>query len=187
MFLNSDAFTWVILPLLICLARICDVTIGTIRIIFVSRGKKRWASFCGFFEVIIWLLAIGQIMQHLNNFVCYIAYGGGFAIGNFVGITIEERLAMGILGVRVITKEEAGQLIERFKREGFGVTVVAAQGATGPVNIIYTVIKRSALGQVAEMIKEFNPKAFYAIEDIRTANEGVFPMRLNRQFGLLRR
>lgn len=178
--LNSEIFTWVILPALIFLARICDVTIGTIRIIFVSRGNKVAASFLGFFEVLIWLIAIGQIMKNLNNVLCYFAYAGGFAMGNFIGITLEEKLAMGVLVVRIITRKDATQLFEELKEEGFGITMLDAQGATGPVNIIYTVIKRSALPTVVEMIKTFNPKAFYSIEDVRTVNSGVFPSGMMR-------
>lgn len=173
--LDSPFFNWVLLPLLIFFSRICDVTIGTIRIIFVSRGNKFFASTLGFFEVLIWLIAIGQIMKNLDNFLCYIAYAGGFALGNFIGIMLEEKLAMGILVVRVITRKDASMLFEAFKNEGFGVTAIDARGATGPVAIIYTVIKRSALPKVAELIKKFNPKAFYSIEDVRTVNSGVFP------------
>jgi len=173
--LNSEIFTWVILPALIFMARICDVTIGTIRIIFVSRGNKTAASFLGFFEVLIWLIAIGQIMKNLNNVFCYFAYAGGFAMGNFIGITLEEKLAMGVLVVRIITRKDATQLFEELKEEGFGITMLDARGATGPVHIIYTVIKRSALPRVVEMIKTFNPKAFYSIEDVKTVNSGVFP------------
>jgi uncharacterized protein YebE (UPF0316 family) len=98
---GSPVFAWVILPLLIFAARICDVTLGTLRIIFVSRGKKLLAPLLGFFEVSIWLLAISQIMQNLNNPVCFLAYAGGFAMGNFVGILIEDKLAMGILVIRI--------------------------------------------------------------------------------------
>jgi uncharacterized protein YebE (UPF0316 family) len=172
---NSHLFTWVLLPFLIFLSRICDVTIGTIRIIFVSRGNRFFASTLGFFEILIWLVAIGQIMKNLDNFMCYIAYAGGFAMGNFIGISLEEKLAMGILVVRVITRKDGTALFEAFKNEGFGVTGIDARGATGPVAIIYTVIKRSALPKVAELVKKFNPKAFYSIEDVRTVNEGVFP------------
>ena len=88
-------FTWVGLPILIFLARILDQSIGTLRLIFLSKGMKHIAPFLGFFEVIIWLLAVGQIMQHLDNWLCYVAYGAGFAMGNFIGISIEERLSLG--------------------------------------------------------------------------------------------
>ena len=83
--IGTHLFAWVILPLLIFLARVADVSMGTLRIIFVSKGLKYLAPIIGFFEVIIWLLAIRIIMQNLSNFMCYIAYGAGFAMGNYAG------------------------------------------------------------------------------------------------------
>lgn len=175
--LNSDLFTWVILPFLIFLARICDVTIGTIRIIFVSKEQKLWASLFGFFEVLIWLVVIGQVMQNLDNVFCYIAYAGGFACGNYIGITIEGKLAMGVLIVRIFTTKGDMKLVDSLRAAGFGVTNIPAQGGTGPVNVVYTIIKRSYLPEVISIIKQFNPKAFYSVEEVRSVNAGVFPIK----------
>lgn len=170
-------FSLIVLPAMIFLARICDVTIGTIRIIFVSRGQKKLASFCGFFEVLIWLVAIGQIMQHLDNVWCYLAYAGGFAMGNFIGITIEGKMAMGILVVRVFTQADGSRLITRLKEAGYGVTCLDGHGTTGPVQVIYTVIQRSSLEVVDRIIRDYNPKTFYSIEDVRFVSAGVFPVQ----------
>lgn len=175
--LNSDLFTWVILPFLIFLARICDVTIGTIRIIFVSKEQKLWASLFGFFEVLIWLVVIGQVMQNLDNVFCYIAYAGGFACGNYIGITIEGKLAMGVLIVRIFTTKGDMKLVDSLRAAGFGVTNIPAQGGAGPVNVVYTIIKRSCLPEVISIIKQFNPKAFYSVEEVRSVNAGVFPIK----------
>jgi len=177
-FLNSPWFVWVILPLLIFLARITDVTIGTVRIIFLSRGKRFLAPVLGFFEVLIWLMAIGQIFKHMDNTACYLAYAFGFATGNFVGITIENKLAVGMEVIRVVTRKNAAKLIEKLKSEGFGMTLIDGEGATGPVKIIFTLIRRKERGEVIKRIQEFNPKAFYSIEDVRFANEGVFSTRM---------
>lgn len=187
---GSDTFTYIVLPALIFLARVCDVTIGTIRIIFVSRGHKFLAPLIGFFEILIWLVAIGKIFENLNNITCYIAYAGGFAAGNFVGIYIEERLAMGTLIIRVITRKGASELITGLRSAGYGATSIAAQGGSGTVSVIYSVIKRSDLDDVVATIKKFNPKAFYSIEDVRFVSEGVFPLNRSGQrrnvFGLAR-
>ncbi|MDO8841109.1 MAG: DUF2179 domain-containing protein [Methanocalculus sp.] len=172
----SDLFTWVIVPLFIVLARIVDVSIGTLRIIFVSRGYRFLAPVLGFFEVIIWLLAIGEIMKNLNNPVCYIAYGLGFALGNYLGILLEDRLSIGQVIVRVITKRDAGQLVESFKQKNYGVTSINAEGSTGEVKLIFLIINRSNLTDVVDQIKHFNPTAFYSIEDVRSVQEGVFPL-----------
>ena len=174
-FFNSGIYIWLILPLTIFLARICDVTIGTIRIIFVSKGQKKVAACLGFFEVLIWIVAIGQIMKNLNNPACYIGYAGGFAMGNFIGITIEGKLAMGMQVIRIFTNYKSAELADSLRRAGFGVTVLDGHGITGPVSLIYTVIKRSSLPEAERIIKELNPKAFYSIEELRSVNAGVFP------------
>jgi len=177
-FFNSQAFTFVLLPVLIFIARICDVTLGTIRIIFVSRGQKILAPLVGFVEILIWLVAIGKIMQNMGNVYCYLAYAAGFAAGNFIGIYIEEKLAMGVLLIRIITKQQATELIAGLNSEGYGATSIAAQGSTGRVSIVYSVINRGDLEHVVEIIKQFNPKAFYSIEDVRFVSQGVFPLRV---------
>ncbi|KCZ70480.1 hypothetical protein ANME2D_03395 [Candidatus Methanoperedens nitroreducens] len=174
-FLNSEIFAWVILPILIFTARILDVTLGTIRIIFISRGEKYLAPLFGFFEIIIWLFALGQIMQNLTNIAYYVAYAGGFAMGNFAGIYIENKMAMGTLVVRIITKKDTSELINSLKSIGYGVTSVDAEGATGQVKIVFTIIKRKEVNNVVGIIKRFNPKAFFSIEEVRSASEGIFP------------
>lgn len=174
-FLNSGLFTYLVLPLLIFLARIFDVTLGTIRIVFVSRGKKFLAPLFGFFEVLIWLLAIGQIMKNLNNAVCYVAYAGGFAAGNFIGLYLEEKLAMGTQVLRAIISQDATELIEFLRSRGYGVTNVEAHGISGKVNLVFMIIKRSELRKVVDFIQQFHPGSFYSVEDVREVRRGVFP------------
>lgn len=180
---DSGTFSLIILPILIFLSRIVDVTFGTIRIIFVSRGMKWLAPVFGFFEIIIWLFAIGQVFGNLTNITYYVAYAGGFACGNFVGIWIEEKMAIGTLIVRIITRNDGLQLIEFLRSESFGVTSFDAEGATGKVKIIYTIIKRRDLQKIIGLIKKFNPKAFYSIEEVRSASEGIFPPEKDRSMG----
>jgi uncharacterized protein YebE (UPF0316 family) len=173
--MNPDVFAWIIVPLLIFLARVADVTIGTLRIVFVSRGRRRLAPVLGFVEVLIWTIAISQIMKNLDNPVSYVAYAAGFAAGTFVGLYVEDKLAIGTLIVRVIMAHRAGDLIERLHAAQYGVTSVDAHGATGNVNLIYTVIKRKDLAGVMAIVHAINPKAFLSVEEVRTAKEGIFP------------
>ena len=175
-FFQSEAFTFILLPVLIFLARVFDVSFGTIRIIFISRGRKYLAPVIGFIEILIWLVAIGKVMQNLDNVFCYVAYAGGFATGNFTGMCIEEKLAMGTLIVQIVTRQDSSALIDSLKSSGYGVTAVPAQGTTGQVHIIYSVIKRSALRDFVAIIKRFNPKAFYSIEDVKFTSEAIFPL-----------
>ena len=175
-FLNSDIFKFVLLPLLIFSTRICDVSLDTLRIIYVSRGVKILAASIGFFEVLIWLFAITQIFKNLTNPLCYIAYAGGFGMGNYIGILIEERMAIGNVFIRIITHKGAEELIELLKNDGYGVTQVDAHGAQGPVKIIFTIVKRKDIEHVFEIIRSCNPQAFYNIEDVRSVRKGVFPV-----------
>lgn len=175
-FFSPEISQWVIIPVLIVLARIGDVTLGTIRIISIGRGYKLVAPLLGFFEVFIWLLAIRQIMQNLTNIYYYIVYSGGFAAGTFVGMYIEEKLAIGILSIRIITRKDASELIAFLRSANYGVTSVDAQGATGRVHVIYTIVKRSDVDDIIQIIKRCNPKAFYLVEDVRFAREGIFPI-----------
>jgi len=177
LFLNSDFYIWVVLPFLIFLARVLDVSFGTIRVIFISKGFKYLSPLVGFFEILIWLLAIGQIMKNLSNPVCYIAYAGGFAMGNYVGIRIADRLSLGIVLIRVITEEDASQLLELLKSADYGVTSVDGHGTTGQVKVIFTVVPRKEVKQVGNLIKRFNPKAFYTIEEVGFVEKGIFPAR----------
>lgn len=164
-------YAWVLLPILIFFARVSDVTLGTIRIIFVSKGIKYLAPLVGFFEILIWLLAIGQIMQNLNNIFYYLFYAGGFATGNFVGIIIEEKLSIGTIGIRVITRKDATKLLDSLKKVHFGVTVVDAEGPKGPVKLIYSIINRQNAEKFIGMVNKYNPQAFYSVEDIRHVSE----------------
>ena len=178
-FVGSPTFTWVVVPLLICLARILDVSLGTIRIILVSRGMKVLAPILGFFEILIWLLAISQVMQNLTNIAHYFFYALGFSIGNYVGIILEEKLAIGKIVVRIVTHRDALALIDFLRSKGFSITAVDAEGSQGPVHLLLTVIRRSQLPAMAAHIKHFNPHAFYTVEDVRFVSGGVFPATEN--------
>jgi uncharacterized protein YebE (UPF0316 family) len=176
-FFDTTFFTYILLPFLIFISRIMDVTIGTIRIVMVAKGQKFWAPLLGFFEVFIWLLAISRIFENLDNWVCYVAYAAGFATGNYIGLIIEERLAMGIVKIQIITRRSATELIQNLKKAGYGITHHEARGSTENVSIIYSIIKRNEIQKVENMVKETNPKAFYSIEDVKSVRHGVFPVK----------
>jgi uncharacterized protein YebE (UPF0316 family) len=163
------------LPLLIFLAELSVVTISTLRIIFVSRGMKVLAPILGFFEISIWLFAIGQIMRNLNNLSCFVAFAAGFVLGNYFGVLLEKRLAIGTVVVRLITNRDTNTLIEDLKDAGYGVTSLAGRGATGPVTVVLTVIKRKELPNALGVIEAFDPRAFYSVDEVQSAAAGIFP------------
>lgn len=192
--LASVLYAWFFLPLMIFMARVADVTLGTVRVIFVSRGMKYLAPLIGFVEILIWLMAIGQIMQNLTNPACYVAYAGGFAMGNFVGITIAERLSLGVVMIRVITAQDALPLVQHLKDENYGVTSIDGHGTNGQVKVVFTVVPRREVSCVVGLIKTFSPQAFYSVEEVNFVEKGVFPLRkswrdslLSKIFGALRK
>ncbi|QOI96851.1 MAG: hypothetical protein HRU69_04790 [Flammeovirgaceae bacterium] len=172
--LPENFFSYIILPLLIFMARIMDVSINTIRIIYVLGGRRLTATVLGFFESFIWLMAIRQIFEHMDNWVCYVAYPGGFAMGILVGMMIEERIAYGKVIVRIITRKDVSELIDFITKNQFRYTRVASEGLDGPESLVFTVLPRENLENLLGKMKEILPTAFYTVEKVnRAADTGA--------------
>ncbi len=159
---------------LIFFARILDVSIGTMRIILISRGYRMIAPVLGFFEVIIWLIAMGEVMKHLHSFYGYIVYGAGFATGNYVGMMLESKIAIGYQAIRIITTEKIVSLPLVLRQEGYGVTTIKGMGAKGEVTVIFTIVPRKKIPHVLEMVEMLEPNAFITIEDVKSRTKGFF-------------
>jgi uncharacterized protein YebE (UPF0316 family) len=171
--INSDVFKWVIIPLLIFSARVIDVSLGTLRIIFMTRGHKYIAPMLGFFEVLIWLSAIQQIFLHLTNPVYYIVYALGFAMGNYVGIMLEDHLSIGKVLIRIITRKQATELESALQSSKYISTTMEGHSPNGKVKIILLAVDRKKVASIIPIIKALSPNAFYSIEDIRSLNEPI--------------
>jgi uncharacterized protein YebE (UPF0316 family) len=140
----------------------------------MTKGYKNLAPVIGFFEILIWIVAISNTMQNLhNNWLCYIAYAGGFATGNYVGMRIDEKLAIGHEIVRIISKINSGGMTAVLRGAGFGVTTVKATGMEGEVEIVFVVVNRKNLKNAIEIIEKHNPAAFFTIENIHFVNRSV--------------
>lgn len=160
-----------LLPVLIFFARIADVSLGTLRITMVSRGYKLESALLGFFEVLIWVIVVAQLLTNLDHWVNYIAYAAGFSAGTFIGLYIEDVMKVGTVMVRVITLHKSTELIEALKEAGVAVTSIDAKGGFNDVKIIFTVMKRKKLNQVFEIVKEIDPEAFFSTEDVKYTNK----------------
>lgn len=169
---NSDFFIYILLPILIFLSRIIDQSIGILRIIFATKGFKFPAFLAGFFESLIWLMAISQIMNHLDNVYCYLAFAGGFATGNVVGIYLEQKLSMGYLMVRVVFQRDSESAIELLRQANFRLTIGDAMGMEQPVKMVFSAIMRNRLKEFLSILNENNPNAFYTIEDVKMVKHG---------------
>jgi uncharacterized protein YebE (UPF0316 family) len=178
--MDSPVFDYLILPLLILMARIMDVSMDTIRVIMVAKGYRNYAPFIGFFQSLIWVITISRVMVNLENWTAYIGYAGGFALGTYVGMRIEEKIALGHELIRVITKSDATELIENLRKDGYPVTHVNGQGRDGEVAILFIILKRRTIQHVVEIINAYNPKAFYTIEDMRFVRDSNYLPRSRR-------
>ncbi len=176
MFDFLDVYPW-LLPVMIFFGRICDVTLGTLRIIFVSKGEKYKAPIIGFFEVFIWIVIISQILSRANDLLSYVSYAGGYAAGNYVGILLENRIAYGIVLCRIYTQKNGLELVKRLNQVNFGATMTHGTGSTHEVDIIETVVDRKEMRKLARMLTEFDRNIFYVVEDVRTRKNGIFPKR----------
>jgi uncharacterized protein YebE (UPF0316 family) len=175
---------WVLIPFLIFCARVLDVSVGTLRIILIAKGYRLLAPLLGAVEVLVWLLAVGKILGSgsLANVACYVGYCGGFALGNYVGMIIEGKIALGTVLLRVISRKNTSLLAVRLREDGLGVTELAGAGATGPVNILFTLLPRRELPKVAAVVRQYEPRAFYSVEDVRAVEKGVFPATAQHSF-----
>ena len=172
-FPHAPIFDLIVLPLFICGLRICDVTLDTLRILFMTKGFKRLAPVIGFFEILIWIVAITRIMQNLNSWVCYVGYAGGFAMGNYVGMLLDEKLAIGHELIRVITRIDAKELATALRAAGYGLTAVKATGMQGEVGLLFIVVNRKNQKHALEIIQQHTPNAFFTIENIHFVNRRV--------------
>ncbi len=173
MFDFLDVYPW-LLPIIIFFGRICDVTLGTLRIIFVSKGERYKAPIVGFFEVFIWIVIISQIISRANDLASYLSYAAGYAAGNYIGILVENKIAFGYQLFRIYTKKDGHDLVKLLNKEGFGSTFIRGEGVVSEVDIIETAVSRKGSERVIQIINQFDPHAFYLIEDIRSKQKGIF-------------
>jgi uncharacterized protein YebE (UPF0316 family) len=159
-----------LLPLAIMTMRIVDVSVGTIRMIMVFRGRRVIATALGFIEITVWLLAITGIISELDNVINYLAYAVGFALGNAVGMLIENRMAVGQQVVRFISADEGEKITRVLREKGFGVTEFSGSGREGPVTLGFVIAARRKVPEMMKLIGDVDPKAVVTIEDVRHSN-----------------
>ena len=176
MFEIFDTYPW-LLPVVIFFGRICDVTLGTLRIIFVSKGVRKVAPILGFFEVLIWIVVISQLFAHANSPIVYLAFAGGYATGNFIGILVENKIAFGYVMFRVYSKKDGHQLVQELHKNNFGSTFIKGEGAISGVHIVEAVVSRRLQQKMTTLIDQFDPNAFYYVEDVRSKQKGIFAIQ----------
>jgi uncharacterized protein YebE (UPF0316 family) len=173
-FMQTDLWAWVVMPLLIFLARTTDVSLGTLRAMLIVRGLRQYAPFIGFLEALIWILAVSTLIKQIDTPLCYIAYAAGFSMGTYVGIKIDGFLGLGTVLLRVITNENPQPLVEYMRQHNWGMTVVEGQGYSGDAFLLLSVVKRKDLQNAIAGIHSIFPNAFYTTEDIKIVTGNIF-------------
>ena len=180
-----DLDPWLLTPI-IFLARVADVSLGTVRTILVFRGRPATAALIGFFEVLIWLLAAGQVIQNLDRWYYAVAYAGGFAMGNIVGIWVESKLALGQELVRAISRDRDVELADKLRAEGYTVTEMTGVDAqASPVEVLLIVERRRKVPALLERVLTLDPRAICTISDIKREVSTLPPSPRKRARGLL--
>ena len=159
-------------PLLIFGLRIVDVSMATIRMLLIMRSQKLLVPLIGFFEVLIWIVAVGSAIRNLDSAWHVLGYAGGFATGSLVGLALEEKLAVGLASIQVISQHGGVELAEALRGRGFGVTEFAGQGREGRVEVVQTVVLRRQIRDVIHEVDRWDPDAFVSVEEPRTIRRG---------------
>lgn len=157
---------------LIFAARVADVTMGTVRTILIVRGKSLYAAAIGFCEVLIYIIALQQVIGNLNNWISLFFYAAGFATGNLVGTHLEEKLALGFSTVQIVSMACPLAIAQKLRNEGFGVTVMQGQGKEGDRFILNTYLRRKDLPNLIKIVEALDSNAFVTIMDARALRGG---------------
>jgi uncharacterized protein YebE (UPF0316 family) len=160
---------------LIFFARVADVTLATIRTLMVVQSRKMQAAIVGFFEVGIYITVLGKVVTGLDNPMNLLAYCAGFATGNIVGITIENKIALGNLAAQIILKTaENHELVTALRDNGFGVTIIQGEGINGPKEVLSIALNRKDLKNLKNLVYSFEKDAFITVSSINPVSGGYF-------------
>ncbi len=173
---TNDMIAWVVIPVLIFVARLIDVTLATMRHILITRGAKRIVPLLAFVEVTVWLLAMTQIMSNLDNLAYAFAWATGFAAGTYCGMALEEKLALGHQLVRIFCHQNPDELVGLLREHQYAVTAVPGNGGRGRVEVVLVAVARSKVRGLMAVLRRFDPSLFVTLEDLRTVQAGVFPV-----------
>lgn len=154
----------VIGALMIFLARLVNVSIGTVRNLLAMRGQKRIATVLGFFESLIYILAVSQVLQNVGNVWNILGYCGGFAVGTYVGLWVEEKMALGYAIVKVVNVDGLA-IASALRERGFGVTETTGRGLYSEVSVLTSVARRRDTKMIMSVVRQVDPTAFITIED----------------------
>ncbi len=161
-------------------AKIIEVSLGTIRMVLITKGERKIGAFIAFFEVSLWVILVSNVLNNIaEDPLKVIAYALGFSLGNFIGSWIEEKIGIGLSEMNVIVKEEHGlQLANEMRERGYAVTMMHGEGKLHPRSILLMYVPRKKVKRCVDIIKETQESAVITISDKKPIYGG---------FGMLRK
>lgn len=159
-------------PIVIFLLRIVDVTLDTMRVLFMVRGRRLPAGILGFLMALVWIIAVGNAMKHLDSVWHVLGYAAGYGTGTMVGITIENVVAFGLVQLRIVSKHGGVEIAEGLRERGYGVTEFSGFGRDSAVEIVQSVVQRAHLDEALAIIDRFDDTAFVTVEDPQVLRGG---------------
>jgi uncharacterized protein YebE (UPF0316 family) len=172
--LEFSALPAYVMPLLIFFLRVSDMSLDTLRVLFVIRSQRILAWVLGFFQSLIWVVAITTVLSNLGNVWNVIGYAAGFATGNVVGMMIEERLAIGYGHLRIISSGQGPAIAQAIRQAGYAATELSGRGRDGTVAVINCSVRRRDIRRVQQQVKDIDPKAFITVQEVRPLHRGFF-------------
>ena len=160
--------------LVIFALRVSDMSLDTLRMLFVMRGSKTIAWVLGFFQSLIFVVAITSVLQNMGNPLNVIGYAAGFASGNVVGMLIEERLAIGHILLSVISSRRGSAIAECLRDGGYAVTEIPARGKDGMVTLLNCNVLRKNVDKVRQLVNTVDDEAFITADDVRPVRRGYW-------------
>lgn len=158
--------------LIIFLLRCTDITLYTVRILMVVRGNKLLAWFFGFFQSLVFILALQKVVSGVHNGLSFGAYAVGFASGQVIGMSLEDRLGIGYLHLRIVSAALGQDIARQLRQAGYGVTEIFARGRDGGVELLHCALLRREKARVEAIVAAIDPDAFITSENIRPLQFG---------------
>jgi uncharacterized protein YebE (UPF0316 family) len=165
---------WIMIgnALLIFCLRMIGVAMGTVRMILIGRCQRIIAPLLGFVESTIWVFAISQVITNLDNIYNILGFSGGFAAGTLVGMLIENKLALGFVGINVVSMNHGSEIVEKLRQADYGVTELYGSGQSGAVIMINTIVSRKDIKAVFKLVNRIDPQCFIAVDDMAVVKRG---------------
>jgi len=173
--------------LFIFMLRITDVSLGTLRMIMITRGKRLLATTLGFVEATIWVVAVSQVLTNLDTLWNVVSYSSGYAAGTLLGMWLEEKLALGVVEVGVVSIEKGPEIVQKIRDAGYGATKLQAKGRSGPVTLIVVVVERKHLAKIIGLVSAIDPLCSITVDDQRHVIRGTLGPDNKAELRLLRR